>query len=222
MKMRALVIVALALFAVAVGAWMWFGSGATPPPVPDTPERSRSLETGQSSPANAVPASSTRTVLPTPDGESALPPKAATPAGPVRMTSSVMPGMPLVRTISKPDPRLDAAPAAGASAPVSRREDRVEGRVELESVQMMFRDFRTRLGENPVGSNAEIMRAVMGENPAKARLGPPEGQGVNERGELVDRWGTPYFFHQLAKDNMEVRSAGPDRVMWTPDDLVAK
>lgn len=138
------------------------------------------------------------------------------------MTSSVIPGMPLVRTISKPDPRLDVAPAAGATAPIVRPEDRVEGRTELESVQMMFRDFRARLGENPVGSNAEIMRTVMGENSAKARLGPPEGQSINEQGELVDRWGTPYFFHQLGKDSMEVRSAGPDRVMWTPDDLITK
>lgn len=133
-----------------------------------------------------------------------------------------MPDMPLVRTISKPDPRLDVAPAAGASAPVARREDRVEGRAELEKVEMMFRDFRTRIGENPVGSNAEIMRAVMGENSARARIGPPDGQSINEQGELVDRWGTPYFFHQISKSNMEVRSAGPDGVMWTVDDLIAK
>lgn len=87
---------------------------------------------------------------------------------------------------------------------------------------MMIRDFRTRLGENPVGDNAEIMKAVMGGNPVNARLGPPAGQSLNEQGELVDRWGTPYFFHQLSKDSMEIRSAGPDRILWTPDDLVTK
>lgn len=86
----------------------------------------------------------------------------------------------------------------------------------------MLRDFRTRMGENPVGSNAEIMKALMGGNPVGARLGPIDGQGINEQGELVDRWGTPYFFHQLSKNSMEVRSAGPDRKMWTADDLVAK
>jgi hypothetical protein len=84
----------------------------------------------------------------------------------------------------------------------------------------MLRDFRTRIGENPVGTNAEIMQAVMGGNAAKATLGPPQGQGLNEHGELIDRWGTPYFFHQLSKDKMEVRSAGPDRVLWTGDDVV--
>lgn len=86
----------------------------------------------------------------------------------------------------------------------------------------MFGDFRARLGGNPVGSNAEIMKAVMGDNPARARLGPPAGQTINGKGELVDRWGTPYFFHQLSKTEMEIRSAGPDRVMWTSDDLVGR
>ena len=76
--------------------------------------------------------------------------------------------------------------------------------------------------ENPVGTNAEIMKAVMGGNPTNAQLGPPEGQSLNEQGELLDRWGTPYFFHQLSKETMEVRSAGPDRVLWNADDLVVK
>lgn len=92
----------------------------------------------------------------------------------------------------------------------------------MEAVTYMLRDFRTRMGENPVGSNAEIMKAVMGGNPAKARLGPPEGQSLNEQGELVDRWGTPYFFHQQSKDSMEIRSAGADRKMWTTDDVVGQ
>ena len=86
----------------------------------------------------------------------------------------------------------------------------------------MLRDFRTRMGGNPTGTNAEIMKGVMGGNPANAVLGPPEGQQINEQGELIDRWGTPYFFHQLTAEQMEIRSAGPDRKMWTTDDVVVR
>ena len=132
------------------------------------------------------------------------------------MTSSVVPGMPMVRTPP------GAAPPTVARGSSARPEPEVEGKAELGKVQAMLRDFRTRMGQNPVGSNAEIMKAVMGGNEAKARLGPPEGQSLNDSGELVDRWGTPYFFHQLSKDVMEIRSAGPDRQMWTSDDLVTK
>jgi hypothetical protein len=51
---------------------------------------------------------------------------------------------------------------------------------------------------------------------------PDSGLRINEKGELVDAWGTPFFFHQLSGSEMEIRSAGPDKVMWTDDDLVTK
>lgn len=97
-----------------------------------------------------------------------------------------------------------------------------KGAIDLDKVSLMLRDYRTRMGENPTGTNAEIMKAVMGGNPKKAQLGPPEGQQVNGNGELVDRWGTPYFFHQVSKSDMEIRSAGPDQKMWTDDDVTGR
>ena len=90
----------------------------------------------------------------------------------------------------------------------------------FDKIGLMLRDYRSLTGENPVGTNAEMMQAIMGGNPKGAQLGPPEGQQLNASGELIDRWGTPYFFHQLGKDLMEIRSAGPDRRMWNDDDLV--
>jgi len=82
----------------------------------------------------------------------------------------------------------------------------------------MLREFRNSVGENPVGTNAEIMHAVMGDNIKQVKLPAPDGSTINGKGELVDRWGTPYFFHQVSATQMEIRSAGPDRVMWTGDD----
>ena len=94
--------------------------------------------------------------------------------------------------------------------------------IEVDKVSLMIRDYRTLANENPVGTNTEIMAAVMGGNPKGATLGPPEGMSLNDKGELIDRWGTPYFFHQLSRDQMEIRSAGADKVMWTEDDAVTK
>ncbi len=94
--------------------------------------------------------------------------------------------------------------------------------IDLDKISLMFRDYRTITGENPVGTNAEIMKSIMGGNPKGAMLGPPEGQTLNENGELLDRWGTPYFFHQLTKDLMEIHSAGPDRKLGSDDDVVSK
>ena len=86
----------------------------------------------------------------------------------------------------------------------------------------MVTDYHTLNGENPVGTNAEIMAAIMGKNSRQAVLGPPEGVNLNSRGELIDEWGTPYFFHQLSRDVMEIHSAGPDKIMGTADDIVVR
>ena len=66
-------------------------------------------------------------------------------------------------------------------------------------------------------------RALNGDNPKQANfLNAEAGMRVNGQGELVDSWGTPYFFHQVSGTETEIRSAGPDRKMWTEDDLVSK
>ena len=91
--------------------------------------------------------------------------------------------------------------------------------IDIDKLNLMFRDYRSLYNSNPVGTNAEIMKAIMGGNPKGAQLGPPEGLKLNEKGELTDRWGTPFFFHQMSAKDMQIRSAGPDRVMWTADDV---
>lgn len=93
----------------------------------------------------------------------------------------------------------------------------------LENVRSAFRNYSSRFGDNPVGTNQEITRMLNGNNPGNATfLQPEDGLRVNDRGELVDNWGTPFFFHQLSRTEIEIHSAGPDRKMWTADDLVLK
>ena len=92
----------------------------------------------------------------------------------------------------------------------------------LENMRLTVRQFGAMFGGNPVGTNPEITTALQGENPKHINFLKPDGNRVNSRGELVDVWGTPYFFHQLSGTEMEIRSAGPDRIMYTPDDLVIK
>lgn len=76
---------------------------------------------------------------------------------------------------------------------------------------------------NPVGNNSEITSALNGNNPRHINfIGADSGLQINEKGEMVDAWGTPLFFHQLSARDMEIRSAGPDKVMWTSDDIVAR
>jgi hypothetical protein len=93
----------------------------------------------------------------------------------------------------------------------------------LENMRGVFRQYSARFGGNPIGNNREITRALNGGNAGQVVfVNPDDGMRVNDRGELVDNWGTPFFFHQISGTVMEIHSAGPDRKMWTADDLVIK
>jgi hypothetical protein len=93
----------------------------------------------------------------------------------------------------------------------------------LQNVSRAVRQYGKMFGGNPVGTNPEITAALNGNNPRRINfLNAEAGMRMNENGELVDPWGTPYFFHQLSGTDMEIHSAGPDKIMWTPDDVVAK
>ena len=93
---------------------------------------------------------------------------------------------------------------------------------DLLIVSSVLEAFRTNFPSvgNPVGENSEITAALTGRNSIGVQFIPRHHPAINHRGELVDRWGTPFFFHQLSGDMMEIRSAGPDRTMHTADDAV--
>jgi hypothetical protein len=92
---------------------------------------------------------------------------------------------------------------------------------DLRLVNEIFAAFRGGVRtENPVGENAEITAVLAGHNKLGYAFIPLDIPAINPKGELCDRWGTPYFFHQLSGQEMEIRSAGPDRRLWTADDEV--
>ncbi|MBL9182193.1 MAG: hypothetical protein JNN17_08635 [Verrucomicrobiaceae bacterium] len=70
-----------------------------------------------------------------------------------------------------------------------------------------------------MGANEEFAAALMGRNAAKEVFLMGPHACLNAKGQLVDRWGSPLFFHVRDRDRIDIRSAGPDREMWTADDL---
>ncbi len=85
----------------------------------------------------------------------------------------------------------------------------------------VFSAWRTNFPHdgNPWGDNIEITTSLTGKNPLQLALIPPDHPAI-VKGELVDRWGTPFRLHALAHDRMEIRSAGPDKKFGTADDTV--
>jgi hypothetical protein len=90
----------------------------------------------------------------------------------------------------------------------------------IDNLEFVFRDYAAALDGNPVGTNAEITAALLGDNLKQLKLDLPAGSTLSSAGELCDPWGTPWFFHQLSSRKMEIRSAGKDRRLHTDDDFV--
>ena len=127
----------------------------------------------------------------------------------VRISPTVAPNS-LDRNRRLPPPNENAAAETQAG----------EADPNMIGVKESLRGYRNTFGENPIGTNAEITKALTGANPRQAKFADSEMR--IKAGQIVDRWDHPYFFHQLSRTEMEIRSAGPDGIMWTTDDEVLR
>ena len=142
---------------------------------------------------------------------------------PEKITATASAAVPTAPTkIEQPKiARRDLA-AIAAENPLAAELNAPSGTIrrDLEVLNELFTNFQTNFPRtgNPVGENAEITAALTGDNPLHFAFVPKNHPAINDRGELCDRWGTPFRFHQLSGTVMEIRSAGPDKKFGTPDD----
>jgi hypothetical protein len=71
----------------------------------------------------------------------------------------------------------------------------------------------------PLSANEDWADLFRGKNGAREQFLPSQHIALNAEGKLVDRWAMPLFFHALGGGRYEIRSAGPDKKLWTSDDL---
>jgi hypothetical protein len=84
-----------------------------------------------------------------------------------------------------------------------------------------FQFYRREFGSFPTGNEpAHFLNALAGTNPGKLVIFPRQHPRVSPDGALLDAWGSPFHIHPVSRDHLEVRSAGPDRTLFTDDDLV--
>jgi hypothetical protein len=108
-----------------------------------------------------------------------------------------------------------------AGSPSALQFTNLDPEIVMQNMSRAIHQYGEMFGGNPVGNNQEITSQLSGKNPRHINLVTEEaGMRVNGNGELMDPWGTPYFFHQISGSDTEIRSAGPDKIMWTADDVV--
>jgi len=87
----------------------------------------------------------------------------------------------------------------------------------VSSYLMVMKDYNAL----PLGENRETTAALLGENEYRTRVLSADSPWINDNGELIDRWGTPVFFHGSLNDQVGIRIAGPDKKIWTEDDIIS-
>lgn len=75
-------------------------------------------------------------------------------------------------------------------------------------------------GRFPIGGNEDLSAALRGENANREVFVSTSHPVYSKEGLLVDRWGSPLIVHPEAWRQLELRSAGPDRVPYNADDLI--
>ena len=88
----------------------------------------------------------------------------------------------------------------------------------IENFLLVSKSLRDR----PLATNTDWSNALRGQLPGADRWLSDGNRVFGTTGQLSDRWGSPLFFHALGGRRWEIRSAGPDRELWTGDDTILK
>ncbi len=81
---------------------------------------------------------------------------------------------------------------------------------DIENLFTGLQRYKERVGSYPIGSNAEIAKALNGQNPKNVIVLVGKKSELNEKGEFVDPWGTALRIY-FSDNGVLIRSAGPNR-----------
>jgi hypothetical protein len=81
---------------------------------------------------------------------------------------------------------------------------------DVDNLFYALQQYKEHIGSYPVGNNAEICKALMGNNPKNMIILVGRKKEVDSKGQIVDPWGTPLRIY-FAGEGILVRSAGPNK-----------
>ena len=81
---------------------------------------------------------------------------------------------------------------------------------DIENLFAGLQKYKERVGSYPVGSNAQVAKALQGENNKNVIILVGRKTELNEKGEYVDPWGSPLRIY-FSDAGVLIRSAGQNR-----------
>jgi hypothetical protein len=94
---------------------------------------------------------------------------------------------------------------------------------DAENLILGIQQFKEFTGGYPTGNNMQIAKALLGQSEKKVLILAVRRADINDKGEILDPWGTPLQFY-FSHNEVMIRSAGPnkaweDSAVATADDL---
>ncbi len=108
-------------------------------------------------------------------------------------------------TLRRPDPKL------------------TKFNTDCDNLILGIQQYKEFVGTYPTGNNAAVTKALLGQTEKKVLILAVRKSDLNDKGEIVDPWGTPLQFY-FSHNEVLIRSAGPnkafeDSAVPTADDL---
>lgn len=107
---------------------------------------------------------------------------------------------------------------------LKRTDERVaKFNADCDNLIMGIQQYKEFTGTYPTGNNIQITKALLGQTEKKVLILAVRRSDINDKGEIVDPWGTPLQFY-FSHNEVLIRSAGPnkafeDSAVPTSDDL---
>jgi len=81
---------------------------------------------------------------------------------------------------------------------------------DVDDLFYALQKYKEYTGSYPIGNNADVVRALGGNNAQKVIVDIGRHKNLNTKGELVDPWGTPFRIY-FSGEGVLIRSAGPNK-----------
>ena len=81
---------------------------------------------------------------------------------------------------------------------------------DCDNLILGLQQYKEFVGTYPTGNNAAIAKALLGQTEKKVLILAIRRSDINDKGEIVDPWRTPYQFY-FSHNEVLIRSAGPNK-----------
>ena len=90
----------------------------------------------------------------------------------------------------------------------------------MHQIETAFLNYQVEYETSPSARDQSgFIKNLLGDNPRQIAFLSLKARDQDAEGHMLDRWGTPFCITILDSQDLQILSAGPDKIWQTSDDL---